>query len=435
VAKIVADSTRMPHEDLRAIVLKKKPEWSKYQSVRASADKLNSLESTDSAAGKKIIIDRDPSILDAALDALAITEDAPVQWILTVLFDMLRDDSCSYDCLEDVLHKPQTQQHFNQALMGLLKRKASDQYIADKAAWILTAMIGNSPKLFKESQVKAVMTELLDVSTSCSELGTVEGFANLLKAGAYRKMIWSTPGVSLLITKFDPRAATPALLYKSVFALWMLSFDSEGVLSGEERMATQKIRDTLINSRSEKVVRLSLTVLRNLLPHRAFTEQVVELGVLEVVQQLEYEKWRDTELYDEIRDMTSQIATKVQEMSNFERYERELKDGRLKWGFIHSAKFWADNCLKFEQNDFSALKKLAALLGSSDPETQAVACHDLGEFVAMHPLGKKQISKLGVKEAVMQLLTSQEQEKKDVRREALLCCQKIMLNKWQEAAV
>merc|ERR1712194_834910 len=99
--------------------------------------------------------------------------------------------------------------------------------------------------------------------------------------------------------------------------------------------------------------------------------------------------------------MSTQIGTKVQEMSSFDRYER-------------------------------ALKMLATLLDSSDPVTLAVACHDLGDFVTMHPLGKKQISKLGVKEKVMSLMSSNSSEHREVRREALLWCQKIMLNKWQD---
>merc|ERR1719384_3027753 len=148
-----------------------------------------------------------------------------------------------------------------------------------------------------------------------------------------------------------------------------------------EELIAQKLKDVLVYSRVEKVVRLCLTVVKNFLASKKFTEHLVEFGILEVVQQLEYEKWRDSELYDDIRDMCSLISAKVQEMSSFDRYERELKDGKLKWGFIHSSKFWADNVLKFEQNDFRALKMLALALESEDMRTQAVACHDLGEFV------------------------------------------------------
>lgn len=128
--------------------------------------------------------------------------------------------------------------------------------------------------------------------------------------------------------------------------------------------------------------------------------------------------------------MILQVSAKVQEMSNFERYERELNSNKLKWGFIHSSKFWAENVLKFEQNDYRALRRLATLLHSDDSTTLAVACHDVGEFITMHPLGKKQIASMGVKDRVMNLMSMAPD--KEVRREALLCCQKIMLNKWQD---
>merc|ERR1712012_1321155 len=114
------------------------------------------------------------------------------------------------------------------------------------------------------------------------------------------------------------------------------------------------------------------------------------------------------------------IASEVKELSNFERYERELQSGQLSWGFIHSSKFWGENVMNFEQNDFRALKTLA------------VVCHDIGEIVALHPLGKRKVNALGIKDRVMELMGSTDPDLREVRREALLCCQKIMLNKWQD---
>jgi len=353
-----------------------------------------------------------------------------VQWILTLLYDMLREDSSCFSVFEEAL---KGQVNFFKPLMAVLQRQAVDQYIADKAAWLLTAVIGNVPRFFSEQDVKAVVEALQRPSSPvCSDLGIVEAIVNLLKTDSFRVAVWPMPGVADRVTGVSAQTASPPYLYKCIFALWMLSFEAEGAILFKEELIIKKIRDVLSHSRVEKVVRLSLTVLRNFLTHKAFAEHVVELGVLEVVQQLEFEKWRDAELYDDIRDMAQQISAQVQEMSNFDRYERELKEGQLKWGFIHSSKFWAENVLKFEQNDFRALKMLAALLHSQDATTLAVACHDIGEFVSMHPLGKKTISNLQVKERVMELMGSTDPSLRDVRREALLCCQKIMLNKWQD---
>jgi len=79
------------------------------------------------------------------------------------------------------------------------------------------------------------------------------------------------------------------------------------------------------------------------------------------------------------------------------------------------------------------LKALASLImaATTDKQTLAVACHDIGEFVALHPLGKRKVAQLGIKERVMELMGLEGEESRELRREALLCCQKIMLNNWQ----
>lgn len=61
----------------------------------------------------------------------------------------------------------------------------------------------------------------------------------------------------------------------------------------------------------------------------------------------------------------------------------------MRWSFLHSNKFWHQNVMHFEENEFLAVKKLAMLLRSQDLVTSAVACFDLGEFARLHPMGKK----------------------------------------------
>jgi len=282
-----------------------------------------------------------------------------------------------------------------------------------------------------------LLSSLLSKS-GCSELGVLESITNLLKAEDFRGAVWANPAVPSLVFKVEPKTSSSPIMYKSVFAIWMVSFDRELVNSLQGNKVVQKIKSILTLSRTEKVIRLCLTVLKNFLTQKAdcqgICEDIVEEGVLECVQQLEYEKWRDAELYDDIRELVQLISTEVKELSNFDRYMRELDSGTLSWGFIHSAKFFGENVMKFDTAEFKAVKVLASLLSSDNPTTLAVACHDIGEFVSLHPFGKKQVARLGVKERVMELMGSADADKKEVRREALLCCQKIMLNKWSEIA-
>merc|ERR1719460_3392876 len=115
----------------------------------------------------------------------------------------------------------------------------------------------------------------------------------------------------------------------------MVSFDTSLSQSLKSNDVIQKLKAVLIFSRTEKVIRLCLTVLKNFLAQKAncqaICEDIVEEGVLEAVQQLEYEKWRDTELYDDIRDVVQLISAEVKELSNFDRYMRELESGTLAW--------------------------------------------------------------------------------------------------------
>merc|ERR1712039_70770 len=257
---------------------------------------------------------------------------------------------------------------------------------------------------------------------------------NLLKADTFRNVVWSFPGVAERVLKIEPKTDSASYLYRCVFAIWMLSFDAEIPKQLKQHDVVTKMKGIIIHSKTEKVVRLSLTVLKNFLTSKAMSEDIAEEGLHEAVQNLEYEKWRDADLYEEIRDTSQLIGQKVQEISNFDRYEKELQTGKLKWGFVHSSKFWSENVNKFETNDFRAIKQLTALLNDmrTDKTTLAVVCHDLGEFVTLHPLGKRKINQLQVKDRIMNLMSSTDPEEREVRREALLCCQKIMLNKWNE---
>merc|ERR1712232_675345 len=319
-------------------------------------------------------------------------------------------------------------------LVGVLKSDMA-AYTKDKAAWVISSVVGFLPQYFSQSNVTDLTSVVCSRYCQCTPLGVLEAVCNLLKADVYRAFVWSQVGVQNCIFDVDPKTAPPALSYKCVFAIWLLSYEKGATLEElRKRKAVEKVRDILAVCRAEKVVRMSLTVLKNFIPHKAFCEDMVEANMLEVVQAVEYEKWRDAELYDDIKELCGMISSEVSELSNFDRYERELKSGSLKWGYTHTSKFWGENVMKFESNDFRALKTLAALLLNpvSDSQTLAVACYDLGEFVSLHPLGKRKVSQLQVKERVMELMGSPGDNMREVRREALLCCQKIMLNKWQD---
>jgi len=408
------------------------PQWSSYGATHGVAHLLRQLHFTDAAIKTKAMIHMHPEILQAMMTGLNCQEEMPVQWILTLLYDVLREDASCVDVLEKAMQK---QIKLYEPLMDLFRK--SSLYNRDKVSWILSTLIGHCPRSFTEQQVGAFLREILDVSEPAGSdlsVGTLEVIVNLLKTPEFRPIVWSHQAVTEHIFMVSAKSQQSHSLYRSVFAMWLMSFDPAVAQDMKKYGVVARIKEILAVNRVEKVVRICLTVVKNCLTNKARCEEMVDCNILEVVQNLEYEKWRDAELYDEIRELCQAISNEVQEVSNFDRYERDLASGKLTWGFTHTSKFFGENIMKFDHNDFRAAKQLAAIVlnGDSDFTTLAVACHDIGEFVALHPLGKKKMSQLGVKEHMMSLMINETEEFREVRREALLCCQKIMLNKWQE---
>lgn len=405
---------------LREKILSKKPSWTSDLRV------LDALSGDMSASDLKAIVSRDPKFLHACMQAMQMSDSEPMQYVLTILFDILREDSSCYGLFAAALAN---KIDFWKPFTALLMNKNVDTYVADKAAYLLTAIMCHSPNYFSEDDVNQVCNLLCGPEKSrVSEIGALDAIANLLKLDVYRSLVFNKAEVSTAIFRVKSYDAA-SKIYKSVFCCWLLSFDEELMSTLPKYNVIEHLKTILVDSKAEKSVRVCLSFLKNALANKDLSEAIVEKGLLDVVQALEYEKWRDNELYDEMRDVSQAIARQVGLMSNFDRYERELSTGQLQWGFIHSDKFWSENVMKFEANQFAAVKKLAALLGSTNPTTLAVACHDLGEFVSLHPLGKIKANDFQVKDKVMQLMTHTD---RDVQRESLLCCQKLMLNKWQD---
>lgn len=352
-----------------------------------------------------------PDCLRAVLKA-AKSNGAP--WLYSFLYDKIRSDLGLSSCFDDFLKS-------NKGALEQLNLKDVKPEAADKVAWLHSHIIGHLSDHFNEDEVHAFVDGLKE--SRCSHLGKVEVITNLLKSTNFRNAVWSREDVQSIILEDTDQ---PNEMYKVVFAFWMLTYDSKCMeaLSGK---AAKKLKKFLTSeTKVEKVVRLSLEVLQRFLKSKALTEDLASESLLEVVQSLGYEKWRDNELYEHIRALGQAIQSAVSEVSNYERYMKEVRSRTLTKGYLHSAKFWAENFSKFTEAD---VKELTNLL-ESGADNQAIICFDLGELAVLHREGKKWIAASGAKDKVMSFL-SNNGGSREVRREALLCCQKIML-KWQE---
>jgi len=94
-----------------------------------------------------------------------------------------------------------------------------------------------------------------------------------------------------------------------------------------------------------------------------------------------------------------------------------------------SEKFWRENVMRLNEKDYEILRLLVSILEESqNPTAIAVASHDMGEYVRYYPRGKRMVEQLGAKELVMGLV---DHGNSDVRMQALLAIQKMMVQNWE----
>jgi V-type H+-transporting ATPase subunit H len=408
-------------EDAAAEVLKEAVDWRNFLDAKEAGILTNLSKSELEEQSKQLIAEGSATVASILTNALKIKEPTPTLYVLTLYCELGKTDAQLFSMLPLGLTAP-----LKSFLSTTVKEAA-----ANSACYLFSTILAHAGSKAEPGLVKEFTKAVIDKKYNVTEVGMLDAICNLLKSPDIRKGVWETEGVKSVVTEFSSGTAVP-VLYKCCFSIWMVSFDADLLSDLKSLGAIQQLRKILQTNRTEKVVRVSLLALRNLLGNADTAEEVVEAGAGEAVEALEYEKWRDPEVYDSVKAVASSIQSAVAHHSNFNRYEREIKQKKLNWGFIHSDKFWNENYLAFEKDDFAVVKALVDIVSDDrkDAITLSVACHDIGEFARLHPSGKSVLSRWPrAKAMVMERMGHEDRE---VAREALLCTQKLMLNRWQD---
>ncbi|XP_053991281.1 V-type proton ATPase subunit H-like isoform X2 [Hylaeus volcanicus] len=348
-----------------------------------------------------------------------------LQYTLTLYHDVIRSDT---SLLDKMLPKTKGERIIKNFRL-CFTRNDLESFCLDKAAFLLTSLIARAnADYFSSTLVTDIIMNILNGTWKLTSYGQLDSLKNLMKTNRFRACIWEdAKAQELILTHLD---ASKNIVYPAVFCAWVASFDPKLLKVFMQLGGLLKLCTLLRNSKIEKVIRISLRLLTNCLLNDEALEALIDENVVQTLTRLEYEKWRDEELYTDISNLLVAFQQKTKLLNNYERYCRELETQKLHWSFLHSEKFWRENVVFFEENEFSTIKKLVLLLRSNDPITAAVACFDIGEFARLHPMGKSVIQKARAKELVIYLMSH---KNRDVSREALLCVQKIMLNHWRAA--
>ncbi|CAM6100948.1 unnamed protein product [Calypogeia fissa] len=257
----------------------------------------------------------------------------------------------------------------------------------------------------------------------------VSSLATLLRERQVRSLFVKAGGVEPLADLVAPATNQQyiQLLYEATLSVWLLTFYDLAVEALTEAKVVPRLVEVVKASTKEKVARVALMSLKNLVKKGSFGSELIALGFPKILQNLRLQAWNDEDLNQALDMLESTLKDNAKELNSFDTYKMEVTTGHLDWTPVHKDPvFWKENCKKFEENDYELLRILIATLEtSSDPKSLAVACNDISQFIGNHPSGRGIISDLKAKERIMQLMAN---DNPDVAREALLCVQKILLS-------
>ncbi|CAG0920174.1 unnamed protein product [Notodromas monacha] len=302
--------------------------------------------------------------------------------------------------------------------------------IAKMACWTNELMEGSDLHFYLtwlKDQLKIANNEYIQSVARCLQM--------MLRVDEYRFAFVEVDGIAVLISVLQGKLNFQ-VQYQLAFCIWVLTFNPRLAAAMGKFQVIPTLADILSESVKEKVTRIILAVFRNLVEktqedtiRRDHCMAMVQCKVLKHLELLQQRNLEDEELQSDVDFLVDKLTSSVVDLSSFDEYMTEVKSGRLEWSPVHrSERFWLENASRLNDHNYELLKILINLLQTSrEPLVLSVANHDIGEYVRHYPRGKHVIEQLGGKHQVMQHLTHADP---NVRYEALLAVQKLMVHNW-----
>jgi len=362
-----------------------------------------------------------------------INKEETLQYLLTLIDQLLTDFPRSVSLFLKLSTRNSTFPF--EPLLRLLNRSNLDWYTNSKASSVTATLMSEATDISEEN-VKFMCNWLREQLRKSEERDVCNGIAALQKVAkkdSFRTAFASSSddGLNLLGHLLENKSKNFQILYDALYCLWLLSYNK----SVAQLVNSTKIVQWLVNIlrkgvTKEKVVRLTLATLANLLNVSTNNEQMLDCGLLRPLETLSRKTWADEDVVQDIALLNDTLQKNIAELSSFEVYKKEVISGNLEWTPVHrSEKFWKENAVHFDEDNYKTLSILKELLNSTtDPLVLAVACFDIGEFARFHPRGKNIVQQLGLKLPLMKLMEDKEPE---VKKHALLAVQKIMVTNWE----
>ena len=320
---------------------------------------------------------------------------------------------------------------------GFLKALRSKDFYIQKSAAVSYAFLFSTCEGDSAPLIEWIVQGLSSTEAGMYDL-TMPALTVLMRSDVARNEFMKAKGLASVvgqIKKLGPNGVAQ-YLYELSLVIWTLTLDiskgSAALTKFLENGAIPTMVGLIATSASRKIVRVTVAALRNLAATKnelILSEMLAEKldKYLITIINNNNSQTKDVEVETDAKDLQTILTENYRDLSTFDHWVSEVKSGALRWGIVHTEKFWRENTKVADQDDFKLLKMLVALVDSTDETIQQIALYDLGEFTRFYPNGRLVAGLLGGKDKALNLLSSSNPE---VQAQALQCVSKIMVTNW-----
>lgn len=370
-----------------------------------------------------------------------VSKESTLQYTTTLIDDLLQENKNRVDLFH--LYSKKYKENVYSSLIQRLFLQ--DPFLVNQISRIITKLACWSSELMPDKELRdyllwmkeQVEEKNLYKDTLCRCLQM------LFRIDYYRLAFYKLNGVESLVNYLNASLSSTSskdqMQYQVIHCIWLLTFNEQiAARIQNNHMVIPVLADILNSSEKEKVKRIIVATLRNLLektnsPETVKTNCLCMLQskvkkLLEIMQQVQTD---DPEIIDDVEFLDKKLETLVMDVSSFDEYTLEITSNRLNWSPAHkSDKFWRENAQKLNENNFFLVRKLIEMLKNEHTSSQflEIVLNDIGQYVRYYSRGKNVIEQLDGKTIVMSMLSH---PNTDVKHQALLCIQKLMVHHWE----
>ena len=178
-----------------------------------------------------------------------------------------------------------------------------------------------------------------------------------------------------------------------------------------------------------------LMLFDNLKTNAVCQEHLSDIDCLALIIKLQNRHWVDEDINKLLDQLFEYFNENQQVFSSIDKLRKQVERKQLRWGPCHTEKFWQENFILFDNaENLHIIEKLAndCLEENVENRVKAIACFDLGEFARFFPSGKTILDNHNVRIKMTRLMQSKTASS-EVKKEAITCYQKLLMNSWSSA--